>query len=165
MGVPACGLREGRGEGTLNLMKRFPLIQTVLAVLLAAGCVHAQEDVAEKSDVLVPDGIFGTMRRVESETLVVPDPSAIMRAEERRAQAQEAREQRVESAEQEAPVIATQPAPDAGESAPATPSAAVEPALVEEDDAPPSLGTFEEVATETVAEETPEEDVEPEPAE
>lgn len=143
-------------------MKRFPLMQTVLSVLLAAGCVHAQEDVVEKSDVLVPDGIFGTMRRVESETLVVPDPAAIMRAEERRTRAQEARER--QSAEQEAPVVAPQPTPDAGEAAPAAPSAAAEP-FAAEDDAPAPLETFEEVATETAAEEAPEEDVEPEPEE
>lgn len=56
--------------------------------------------------MVVPDGIFGSMRKVDSETLILPDATAVMRRQQQRTAAQEAREraeQRVQAARVSAP--------------------------------------------------------------
>jgi len=46
--------------------------RSIVGWLLLAGLASAPaQDVVEKSDVLVPTGPFGSMRRVDSETLIL----------------------------------------------------------------------------------------------
>lgn len=88
----------------------------IFCISWCAGAVRASEDIAEKSDVVVPDGIFGTMRTVDSETLILPDASAVMRRQQQRTAAQESRERAAQRAEAErlsnaARIQAAAPAP------------------------------------------------------
>lgn len=94
------------------------LLPLILGVSLCAGTARASEDIAEKSDVVVPDGIFGSMRKVDSETLILPDASAVMRQQQQRTAVQESRERAAQDAEAErlsnaARIQAAAPAPAA----------------------------------------------------
>lgn len=133
---------RGRGGGKLKTM--FPRLMVVLLVL--AGVVSAPaQDVAEGSDVLVPTGPFGTMRRVHSETLILPDAGAVLRAQQRRTVAMESRERAAAQTEVLRQAEEAKKAASA-EAAASTPAPEPETVLVEE-----SLESF---APEPVAEDT-----------
>lgn len=107
------------------------LLPAFLGLVLCLGTARASDDVAEQSHVVVPDGIFGSMRKVDSETLILPDAAAVMRRQQQRTAAQEWREraaQRVEAARVSAPTG------DQTAAATATPAPAADPeaTLVEE---------------------------------
>jgi hypothetical protein len=131
---------------------RCTILILVVASLLPTA--HASDGLVERSDVLVPDGPFGTMRKVDSETLILPDAGAVMRAQQRRTAALESRERTAAQSAlarqaQEAQRAAAAPA------APSDPEAilaqetaetfVVEPVIIEETAA---TETFEEEAGE-----------------
>jgi hypothetical protein len=100
-----------------------------LFLVFCAGPAWASDDVAEQSHVMVPDGIFGSMRKVDSETYILPDASAVLRRQQQRTAAQESRERAAQRAEAER-------LSNAARTQTTTPAAVVEPspeaALVEE---------------------------------
>ncbi len=135
-------------------MKTKPMVMFALVLSLVGGSVQAEGEVVEKSDVLVPDGIFGTMRRVDSETLILPNAGAVLRNEEQRTIAREAHEQSEARVRAVRPV-AVEPTP--------TPRAALGPEgqLLEESVGamgvvPPPLGLEAPMADLVVDEEIPE---------
>lgn len=127
---------------------------TILILVVASWLPLAQasDGVVERSGVLVPDGPFGTMRKVDSETLILPDAGAVMRAQQRRTAALESRER---AAAQSAVARQTQEAQQAAAAPPApndpeailveetTETFVVEPVMVEETAA---METFEDEA-------------------
>lgn len=78
------------------MVARF--LSAVLGLVWCVGPAWASDDVAEQSRVVVPDGIFGGMRKVDSETLILPDAAAVMRRQQQRTAAQEARERAAQRA-------------------------------------------------------------------
>jgi hypothetical protein len=135
------------------------LLRAVLLglVFFSTAALRASDDVVEKSDVLVPDGIFGTMRKVDSKTLILPEARAVIRQEQRRTAIQESRARA--EAERQAAVarVAATPRVDAPANA--------ETALVEE--SVQTVTTLEEpsmaVAEPAPIEPAPEPEPEPEP--
>jgi len=135
------------------------LLRAVLLglVFFSTAALRASDGVVEKSDVLVPDGIFGTMRKVDSETLILPEARAVIRREQRRTAIQESRARA--EAERQAAVarVAATPRVDAPANA--------ETALVEE--SVQTVTTLEEpsmaVAEPAPIEPAPEPEPQPEP--
>jgi len=158
-------------------MKIAPLLLGLLLVAWTAPATCAAGDVVESSDVLVPDGPFGTMRRVDSETLILPNAGAVMRAQQQRTAREESRERAAVRREVVAvpsaaiPVPATEP--DLGLS-PASPMAPSSDAIMAADRfaaendfgfGEPSVpaGGFEDVVSDAPDEASS--DVDPSPAE
>ena len=109
----------------------FPRL--MFAWLVLAGVVSAPaQDVVEKSDVLVPTGPFGTMRRVDSQTLILPDAGAVMRAQQRRNAAMDSRERAAAQTEALRQAAAARQEASAAAAAAATPAAEPETIMVEE---------------------------------
>jgi hypothetical protein len=103
------------------------MISRWLAVLLVPvllGSATAQ-DVVEKTDVVVPTGPFRSPRKVDSETLILPNAGAVLRAQQRRTAAQEARDRAAARAEAARELRAARPlpAPVAAPSIPVSPEA------------------------------------------
>ena len=102
----------------------FPRLLTATVLLsFPAFPLTASDDVVEPSHVLVPDGIFHSMRKVDSETLILPDAAAVMRQQQRRTAVQETRERAV--AQSEADRLAEVQAKAAAAEAPADPESAI----------------------------------------
>jgi hypothetical protein len=103
---------------------------------IPAACVAG--DVVDSSDVLVPGGPFGTMRRVDSETLILPNADAVIRAQQQRTAREESRERAAAREEAAAPTVAiTVPATEPEFGLP--PAASMAPSS----DAIPQTTTFE----------------------
>jgi cell division protein FtsN len=140
-----------------RMMKAF--LPLILLMAFSAGMSRATDDVTEKSDVLVPDGMFGSMRKVDSETLILPDAAAVVREQQQRTAAQESRARAAQRAEAERPTNNADPVQTTAPAAMVEPSP--EAALVEE--SAQAAAVIEEPST-TVAEPAPANPVpEPEP--
>jgi hypothetical protein len=160
--MPGCALFSGPTAANCGFVfhRLFPI---ALCLAFCTGIARAADDITEKTEVLVPDGILGSMRKVDSETLILPNASAVMRQQQQRTAARELRERAAQRAEA-APLSAV----TGTQTTASTPAAAAddpEATLVEE--SVQAVAAVEEPST-AVAEPapaTPEPEPEPGPAE
>jgi hypothetical protein len=142
------------------MMERF--LPMILVLTLCTGMARASDDLVEQSHVVVPDGVFGGMRKVDSQTLILPDASAVMRREQQRTAAREARDRAAQRAEAArlSPATTTQ-------AAASTPAAVADPEAILVEESVQSVAAVEEpsAAVAEPAPATPEPEPEPSPAE